>query len=197
MKHKTAILAVLFLASSFLRLQAQSSPAPTQPPAQQPGATLSPQPSAPAKIDPAKEADIRKLLDITGAKALAMQSMDSTLKSIRPLLVSNLPPGEYQEKLIDLFLEKFRSKANAQQLVDLIIPIYDKHLSHEEIKALIQFYETPLGKKTLSALPTIAQESREVGEKWGQALGSDSMNEVLAEHPDLKSALEAAGKSAP
>jgi uncharacterized protein len=198
MKPKTTVLAVLFLALSVLLLHAQKPPATSsQQPAQQPGVAPPPGSSAQTKIDPAKEADIRKLLEITGAKALALQSMDAMLKSIRPLLASSLPPGEYREKVIDLFFEKFRSRVDAQQLLELIVPVYDKHLSHEEIKALIQFYETPLGKKTLSALPAIALESREVGEKWGQALGSDCMTEVLTEHPELKSALEAAGKNAP
>jgi hypothetical protein len=197
-KHKTTALAALFLALSLLPLQAQNPPSnPTKQPAQPSAVAPAPESPAQSKIDPAKEADIRKLLEITGAKALALQSMDGMLKSIRPLLARSLPPGEYQEKLIDFFFEKFRSKVDPQQLIDLIVPVYDKHLSHEEIKALIQFYETPLGKKTLFALPTIALESREVGEKWGQALGSDCMTEVLAEHPDLKNAMEAAGKNAP
>jgi hypothetical protein len=190
------VLSVLFLALSAAPLHAQNSPSASNKPAQQPGVAPSAQSAAQPKIDPAKEADIRKLLEITGAKALALQSMDAMLKSIKPLLARGLPPGDYQEKLVDLFYEKFRSKVDAQQLLDLIVPVYDKHLSHEEIKALIQFYETPLGKKTLSALPAIALESREVGENWGQSLGSDCMTEVLTEHPELKSALEAAGKNA-
>lgn len=80
--------------------------------------------------------------------------------------------------------------------MDLIVPIYDKYLSDEEIKGLIQFYQTPLGQKTLKVLPTVMSESREAGRKWGEGLGRDSMVEVLTEHPDLEKAMNDAKKTA-
>jgi hypothetical protein len=116
-------------------------------------------------------------------------------ESIKPLLANSLPPGEYREKLIDLFLTKFRTKADPQHLLELAIPVYDKHFSNEEIKSLLQFYRTPLGQKTIQVLPMVATEMQEEGKKWGEGLGRDSMQEVLAENPDLAKALEAAAKS--
>src|SRR5262245_39628602 len=100
-------------------------------------ATASP---AVEKIDPAKEADIRRLLDLVGTRDLVVQSMDSMSKSIKPLLTNSLPPGDYREKLVNLFFEKFTTKTNVQHLLDLAVPIYDKTFSHEEIRSLIAFY---------------------------------------------------------
>lgn len=147
------------------------------------------------KVDPAKEADIRSLLELTGVKDIAVQTMDGMTDSIKPLLANSLPPGDYREKLVDLFLTKFRAKADPQHLLELAIPIYDKHFSNEEIKSLLQFYRTPLGQKTIQVLPMVALEMQQEGKKWGEGLGRDSMREVLAEHPDLAKALEAAAKS--
>jgi hypothetical protein len=195
---KIGTIAALFLALSVVPAQALNPQADSKKPtAQQPPAAPSAQPAGQAKIDSAKEADIRRLLEVTGVKALATQTIDSMQKSIKPLLANSLPPGEYREKLIDLFFERFSSKADLQHLLDLAVPIYDKYLSHEEIKGLIQFYETPLGRKTISVLPALSEELRTEGEKWGQGLGRESMREVLAEHPDLAAALEAASKKAP
>src|SRR5215472_17450490 len=151
----------------------------------------------PSKIDPAKEADIRRLLDIAGTRAIATQTLDEMTITIKPLLAGTLPPGEYRQKLVELFFAKFKSKADAQHIVDLAVPIYDKHFSREEINGLIQFYQTPLGKKTLTELPLLFTELRQAGEKWGQALGRESMMEVLAEHPDMEQALKAASQSSP
>lgn len=151
--------------------------------------------SAPhSKIDPAKEADIRRLLDLVGTKALAMQSMDAMSQSIRPLLTSSLPAGEYREKLVELFFAKFTSKLDGQHILDLAVPIYDKNFSHEEIRNLIAFYQTPLGQKVTTVLPNVAAELQEEGKKWGESLGRDSMMEVLKEHPELADALETASK---
>jgi hypothetical protein len=49
-------------------------------------------------------------------------------------MVKTLPPGDYRNRLVDLFFVKFQSKANPQQLADLIVPLYDKYLSDEELK---------------------------------------------------------------
>ncbi len=147
-----------------------------------------------AGMDPAKEADIRQLMDVTGGKAMVQQVMDEMEKNIKPLLANSLPPGDYRDKLIDKFFEKFHSKANVQQLLDMAVPIYDKYLSDEEIKGLINFYKTPLGQKTLSVLPKLMVEMQTQSMNWGQNLGRQSMQEVLAEHPDLAKALEDAAK---
>lgn len=123
-------------------------------------------------------------------------TMDSMINSIRPLVANALPPGEYREKLIDLFFEKFRAKADLQSLMDSAIPFYDRYFSHDEIKGMIKFYETPVGQKAALFLPQVADEMRQAGEKWGEKLGRESMQEVLAEHPEMLKALEDAGKAA-
>ncbi|MFI5072894.1 MAG: DUF2059 domain-containing protein [Terriglobales bacterium] len=142
------------------------------------------------KIDPAKEADIRRLLDLMKAGALVTQLMGGMEQNIRPLMTNSLPPGDYREKLLDLFFAKFHSKMQSSDLLDLVVPIYDKYYSREEIKGLIQFYETPLGQKMVSVTPQVTQESQVAGRQWGQQLGRDSMSEVLLEHPELEKALE-------
>jgi len=147
------------------------------------------------KIDPAKEADIRRLLDVTGVKAAVAQTMNSMAENIKPVFRRSFPPGEYREKLIDLFFEKFKTKVNVDEIVDLSVPIYDKYFTQEEIRNMIKFYETPLGQKTIRVLPQLMEEMRKKGEVLGAQMGKDSMTEVLAEHPDLAEALENAGKA--
>jgi len=152
--------------------------------------------TAATKIDPAKEADIRRLLDLVGTKALVVQTMDSMSKSIKPLLTNSLPPGEYREKLVDLFFAKFSAKADVEHLLDLAVPVYDKNFSHQEIRGLIEFYQTPLGQKAIATLPKVTSEMQEQGRKWGEDLGRQCMVEVLSEHPELADALNNAQSNA-
>ena len=153
-------------------------------------------PAAPSKIDSAKEAAIRQLINLTGGTAVVNQAMDGMQKNMKPMMANIFPPGEYRDKLIDLFFEKFRSKADTQVLVNMTVQIYDKYLTEEEIKGLIQFYSTPLGQKTLSVLPKLMVELQGESMKWGEDLGRQSMMEVLSEHPELRKALEDAQKTA-
>jgi hypothetical protein len=84
-----------------------------------------------------------------------------------------------------------------QHFIELAIPVYDRYWTDEEIKGLIQFYDTPLGRKSLAILPKMAGELQETGRQWGQDLGRESMKEVLAEHPDIAKALDDAAKTSP
>lgn len=177
-------------------VHAQTSPATTPGPSQQQAASPKTSAVAAAKIDPAKEADIRLLLEIVGTKALVAQTMDAMEKTIKPMLTNALPPGEYREKVVDLFFAKFHAKADPQSLLELAVPLYDKNLSHQEIKGLIQFYQSPLGQKAISVMPKLTAELQEEGRKWGENLGRQSMVDVMAEHPELAQAMEEARKAA-
>jgi uncharacterized protein len=196
--------ASLFVASFTAKpgaAQKSAAPPPAEPARQQASQPTAPaanaaKPDSAARIDPAKEADIRKLLEVTGAKALALETMTAMSKSIKPALTNSLPPGAYREKLVDLFFQKFLAKADSQTFLDLAIPSYDKNFTHEEIRGLIQFYQTPLGKKSTSVLPQLTAELQEQGRKWGEELGRSTMMELLAEHPEFEQQMAEAQKAA-
>ena len=49
-------------------------------------------------------------------------------------------------------------------------PVYDKNLSHDEVKALIKFYTSPEGKRVIAAMPKIQRESMVIGQQWGEKI---------------------------
>lgn len=146
-----------------------------------------------AKVDPEKETAIRKLFEVQGTQKSVGQVLAGISENMKPTLSKMLPPGDYQDKLIPLFFEKFQSKMKADDLMNLLIPIYDKYLSKEDIDGLVQFYQTQVGKKMVSVLPQLVIETQTAAMNMGQELGRRAMLEVLAEHPDLEKALEEAG----
>lgn len=193
------VLAVLcFLVASAAHAQTAqpqaAQPAPKQGPAKAGGAA--PAPAAAADVNSAKAADIRKLLEVTGTRSMSTQIMTNMATNLKPILANSLPPGEYRAKLIDAFFEKFMARANAEfpKLEDSAVVVYDKYLSDEDIKGLIQFYQTPLGQKTLNTLPKIVSELQGAGEKLGEQMGRETMVQVLAEHPEWKKEMEDARK---
>jgi hypothetical protein len=120
-----------------------------------------------------KKADINKLFELTGTRQtgalLANQISQQIISSIQ---VNNptLPA-----KTFDIIREetgKAISEITTQQggLFDLLVEVYHRYLSLEEIRGLISFYETPLGKKFIEVSPGIAQESLAIGMAWGQKL---------------------------
>jgi hypothetical protein len=189
LKILTAIVLSLLLASvASAQSQSSQSSAASQPAPKQaaPQTAAAPPASTPA-IDPAKEADIRRLLEVAGTANMMSEIMTNMEKNMKPMLTKSLPPGDYREKLIDLFIDKLdpRIKAMIPQLQDMAMVSYDKYLSDEDIRGLTLYYQTPLGKKTISVLPKIFSELQEQGQKLGEQVGRDTMLEVLSEHPEL------------
>ena len=181
-------LLILLILTTALCARAQQAPG-NQPPPQSSGAQIDV-----SKIDPVKAADIQRLMDIMGMKDLMTQTMNQMLASIKPTMSQMLPAGDYRDTLINLFFERLQSKLKVQQFLDQAELAYDKYYSDDDIKGLIQFYQTPLGKKMLTVLPSLTVEVTNNGRQLGQDAGRDAMLEVLAEHPDLAKQLQDASQ---
>lgn len=118
-----------------------------------------PDPNAP--VPPEKAKAIRHLLEVTGSAKLGQQLMDQ-LFATRRAMTRQVPGSVWDE------LEKeFRAEFQSGKVTEMVIPIYSKYFSEEEINALIAFYDTPVGKKTVSVMPQILAESMQVGMQWG------------------------------
>ncbi len=57
------------------------------------------------------------------------------------------------------------------ELVKLMAPVYYKYLTERDLKELIKFYKSPVGKKLVKNMPLIMQEGMKVGEEWGRRVG--------------------------
>jgi hypothetical protein len=68
-------------------------------------------------------------------------------------------------------LESEFLKASLTDLVDLMAPVYHKHLTQSDLEQLITFYETPFGKKYAEKTPLIMEESMSIGQEWGMKIG--------------------------
>ncbi len=142
--------------------------------------------AAEPQVDSAKEVDIRRLLEITGASKLASNMVPQMAEQIKPLLEKSLPPGERRHQIVDTFVNKLAAKATPEGVVRMVIPIYDKHLTHEDIQGLIRFYESPLGQRYLKVLPNLMQESYAAGTQWGQEIAREVLREMQEEYPELR-----------
>jgi len=118
--------------------------------------------------------DIRRLLQLNGSGQASVQVFEHMLPNMRNIfrgLFDNLP-AKSRELAVRIMEEETRRSFTAERMVEELIPIYDRHLTAEEIKSLITFYESPAGRKFVSVVPFIIRESAGVGEKIaGEAIG--------------------------
>jgi N-glycosylase/DNA lyase len=118
--------------------------------------------------DSAKIASIRELLEVTGSGKLGVQAVQNMIASYR----QNLP------SVPEEFWNEFMKEVNTEVLTTMVIPIYDKYYSLEELNAIIAFYKTPIGKKVIATLPQIMQESMQAGQSWGKEVGEKAFNKL-------------------
>jgi hypothetical protein len=124
-----------------------------------------------AEMTPGKRAEIEKLLRLTGMEKLMGQMMTQMTSSM-----SNGMPGIPPE-----FWAKFQAKMNMRELLDRIIPVYDKYYSLEDIRAINAFYESPTGQKILASMPQVMQECMQIGQDWGKKIGEQAEKEAREE----------------
>jgi hypothetical protein len=129
----------------------------------------------------AERSDVTELLRLSGATdiakeltpfiarqfMLALQQSNRGLSS-RAILVINQVVNQY-----------LSDQARADELTSELAPIYEKIFSPAEIKELIAFYGSPVGRKLAASLPEITAQSAQVGQAWATKIMPGLRSEVL------------------
>lgn len=61
-------------------------------------------------------------------------------------------------------------KASMLVLVDKMADMYMTEFTHDDVKKLIQFYESPIGKKLSDKSEVLFEKGQKVGEEWSVGL---------------------------
>ena len=133
-------------------------------------------------IAPEFKADIERLMDITGASSLGEQAANIASMSVLDALKarSDVPERVFvivKEVLSAEFAKAFNGPGGLRPKQ---VALYAKYFSHDDVRGLLAFYQTELGKKTIKVMPTLLQESAAIGQEWMSA-NMPSMLKVLEE----------------
>ena len=125
-----------------------------------PPALAQPKPTAKAEA-PEKIRDIRRLIELSGSATAGVQALQQMVGVMR-IAMPSAPPGYWEE---------FSREARPAEFVELMVPVLDHQLTHDDVKAIIAFYQSPAGKKLAGATPAITKEAMQVGVVWGAQTG--------------------------
>jgi len=116
--------------------------------------------SANAYSAPATEKSIRELMVLTGAGDMGVQMMQGMMPELKKM-VPQVPES---------FWTDLMKEVDPNELINLIVPVYAKHFSEEEIQETIKFYKSPAGRKMIQKQSLVMQESMAAGQQWGRQL---------------------------
>jgi len=138
-----------------------------------------------AKIDAAKEADIRQLMEVTGVNGLGEQLMTAGIAQFRANVLEARPDDPRAKQFADAFAARFQKHFDPHSVIESVVPIYDKHLSSEDLRALLEYYKSPFGQRMLKVLPELARDSQLAGLSLGQKAADEAMEDLKGEYPEF------------
>ncbi len=105
--------------------------------------------------DDAYKADVKKMMELTGSTA----QMEMAKKQVMAMI-----PADKQADFSKEFEKSLEPILKKQQ------EFYMKEFTHAEIKELIKFYESPLGKKLAEKNTKLAEQNIQTMQEWSMEL---------------------------
>jgi hypothetical protein len=113
---------------------------------------------------PATKEDIQRYMEVTHSHQMMKQIYDVIAKSVRDAThdrviheKSNLPPDA--EERINKKTDELLKNMPIDELLDVMVSVYQKHWTKSDVDNLIAFYSTPTGQKVLTEMPQTMAEA--------------------------------------
>lgn len=122
-------------------------------------------------VDEPLRADIRRLMEVMGASKLGAQAASVMSRQAIESLRRTQPgiPDRAVEVINQVFDEEFAKMFDGPEgVTEQLVAIYASHFTRDDIRGLLAFYTSDLGKKALSTLPAILQESMQAGQRTAE-----------------------------
>jgi len=69
----------------------------------------------------------------------------------------------------------------AGEFTDVLATVYAANFTAQELQDMTAFYRTPTGQKMLERLPTVMQQSMQLGQTYGKKIGDEVMQRMIEE----------------
>ena len=123
------------------------------------------------QIDRKYSKTLKKMFEVSGTE----ESYQMAIKQMVTMFKQ-----EHTEVNSDIWdeLEEEFLKTSINDLTEMLVPVYSKYLTKEDLEELIEFYQSPVGKKFSENTPLIMQESMVIGQEWGRKMGEDFVEKM-------------------
>ena len=117
-----------------------------------------------AEDSPATSADVERYFQIVKSHDMMKKLMATMTQSMHQLVHEQYVkhqdelPADYESKLTAMMDDMF-DKMPMDEMMQAMIPAYQKHLSKGDIDNLVAFYSSPTGEKVLREMPSMMAEA--------------------------------------
>jgi len=177
MNRASGIIAVVGLAAFAWMAHGQTPAGQTDQPKSAKDTTITQPASAIPSDQQATRDQIKKMFEVMRLPQQMQSYLDMMPRMIKQQfqtqlkqISSTLPPGKRVmpqdqaalEKVMDKYMQKAIELYPVDEMLENAVPIYQRHISHDDADALIAFYSSPPGQHLLDQQPAIMQEYMQV-----------------------------------
>lgn len=136
------------------------------------------------------KAEVVKFLDLMHARSQMVQVLEGMAKQMklgaREGFKQKVPDATPEQLAkVDKVFDSLFASLPIDDLVDAIVPIYQKHLTKADLAAITAFYSSPAGQKILTEMPAIMSESMQAGGEIGRKVFGSRAEELDRQIADL------------
>jgi hypothetical protein len=155
---------------------------------------------------PATKEDVQKYLEVMHSREMMAQMVEAMSKPMHQMIheqflkdKDKLPPDfeARMNKTMDDTMKSFPW----DEMLQSMVPVYQKHFTKGDISALTTFYGTPTGQKVLRELPAISAEAMQsmmpLLQKQMEGMNQRIQQEVAQVIKDSKSATDKKSQATP
>lgn len=129
---------------------------------------------------PAAVTAARELLALKGGDVVFTPIVSGVVETVKNVFVPTNPHlGNELNEIATLLRKDYESKRT--ELLNEVARVYAERFSEQELKALVAFYKSPLGRKMAMEEPAIIDESMRRAQTWGDALSGEVMSRFREE----------------
>ena len=138
---------------------------------------------------------ILSLLALFSLTVSQAQTQDSYIQTLTKMFEVSGTENVYQTVISQIFgmfkqqyatvdsavweeLEGEFMQTSMTEIVEMLAPVYKRHLTEADMQTVISFYQTETGKKFASKTPLITQESMQIGQEWGRKIGEEFVKKM-------------------
>jgi hypothetical protein len=139
---------------------------------------------------PASKEDVMRYLDAMHSRDTMMSVMNMMAKQTRAMVHDqiskqpDLPPDA--EARIEKMTEDMFKNFPVDDLLQAMVPVYQKHYTKGDIDALVGFYTSPAGQKLLKETPAITAESMQASTGVAQKMVEKMQQQILDDINQLR-----------
>src|ERR1700689_5176975 len=111
----------------------------------------------------ASKADVQRCLDVMHSRQMMKEMVEIMTVQMRKIIhermqkQQNLPADA--EARLDKSTDEMVKNFPVDEMLEAIIPVYQKHFTKGDMDALVAFYSSPTGEKMVKEMPAIMSES--------------------------------------